>query len=159
MILITTITEIRNILEEHRQNGKSIGFIPTMGALHEGHMALVEQCVEECDITVTSIFVNPTQFNESSDLKYYPRTLESDLKLLEKAKCQIVFFPPVEEMYPPGLQTKVDLDFQGIDNAMEGDISTTTDPVVISRISSRLFGPLQATYLPSGDTTGQAYRH
>lgn len=121
MILITTIKEVRDLLEGHRQNGKTIGFIPTMGALHGGHMTLVEHSVRENDITVTSIFVNPTQFNESSDLKHYPRTLEHDLKLLEEANCQMVFFPSVDEMYPPGLNTKVDLDYKGIDGSMEGE--------------------------------------
>lgn len=121
MILITTVQEVQSYLNNLREEGKTIGFVPTMGALHEGHMSLIQDSNDGSDITLCSIFVNPTQFNESSDLVHYPRTLEQDLTLLEKNGCDIVFFPSVDEMYPADLDTKVNLDFQGVDKAMEGE--------------------------------------
>lgn len=120
MILVTTVKDLDLLLEPHRSS-KKIGFTPTMGALHGGHMSLIELSNERTDITVCSIFVNPTQFNQKDDLVKYPRTLESDLALLEKYGCDIVFFPGVEDVYPPGLETKVDMDYKGIDQAMEGE--------------------------------------
>ncbi len=121
MIIATTLAEIQELLDQSREAGKSIGFVPTMGALHEGHMALVQAAKAQCDIALVSIFVNPTQFNESSDLEKYPRTLESDMELLDLNSCDLLFFPKVDDMYPVGLDTKVNIDFQGIDTAMEGE--------------------------------------
>lgn len=83
-----------------KSEGKTIGFIPTMGALHYGHISLVESAMKQCDVAIVSIFVNPTQFNNSDDLLKYPRTLDSDLALLSSINCSIVFTPSVEEMYP-----------------------------------------------------------
>ena len=88
------------MLDECRAAGKSIGLVPTMGALHQGHASLVERSVKENDVTVVSVFVNPTQFNDKNDLKNYPRTLEADCALLEKVGATITFAPTVEEMYP-----------------------------------------------------------
>jgi len=120
MILITTVKD----LHQHYacvKGDRKIGFTPTMGALHNGHMSLIKRSVEENDLTACSIFVNPTQFNQKEDLVKYPRTLEADLQLLEENGCDIVFFPSVVEMYPEGLDTKVDMDYKGIDQAMEGE--------------------------------------
>lgn len=121
MIIATNVSEIQELLDHHKKAGRSIGFVPTMGALHEGHMALVTAAKDNCDIALVSIFVNPTQFNESSDLEKYPRTLEQDMSLLDENGCDVLFFPKVHEMYPDGLDTKVKIDFQGIDKAMEGE--------------------------------------
>lgn len=94
------IVDIQNELFEHRKHGKRIGLVPTMGALHEGHASLVRRCVADNDITVVSVFVNPTQFNDKNDLKNYPRNLDADCKLIDDCGADFVFAPSVEEMYP-----------------------------------------------------------
>jgi pantoate--beta-alanine ligase len=100
MQVFTKIVEIRNALEACRVGKKQIGFVPTMGALHEGHLSLVRNCLSHTDISVVSIYVNPTQFNDPNDLKNYPRNLQSDLEMLEKTGCAFVFAPGDQEMYP-----------------------------------------------------------
>lgn len=116
MIRIGTISRLREYLAA--QQGKTIGFVPTMGALHEGHLSLVERARKECAVVVVSVFVNPTQFNDPNDLKHYPRTPEADAALLEKAGADAVFMPAVEEIYPePDTRT---FDFGQIDKVMEG---------------------------------------
>lgn len=94
------IVDLQNQLFEDRKQGKEIGLVPTMGALHEGHASLVRRSVKENDITVVSVFVNPTQFNDKNDLKNYPRTLDADCKLLDECGADYVLAPSVEEMYP-----------------------------------------------------------
>ncbi|MCD8178981.1 MAG: pantoate--beta-alanine ligase [Tannerellaceae bacterium] len=100
MKVVNSIRELNQILAVIRENGGQIGFVPTMGALHEGHLSLVRESVRENDVNVVSIFVNPTQFNDKNDLVSYPRTLEADCRLLEAEGCDIVFAPSEEEMYP-----------------------------------------------------------
>ena len=100
MKVIHKIVDLQNELFTLRKQGKSIGFVPTMGALHEGHASLVRRSVQDNDVTVVSVFVNPTQFNDKNDLKNYPRDLEADCRLLETCKADFVFAPEVEEMYP-----------------------------------------------------------
>ena len=100
MRVINTINDLKLLLAENRRAGKSIGLVPTMGALHAGHASLVERAVKENDVVVVSVFVNPTQFNDKNDLKNYPRTLEADCALLEKIGATVAFAPSVEEMYP-----------------------------------------------------------
>lgn len=100
MEVINTIAELRDKLNKYRSEKKSIGLVPTMGALHEGHASLVDRSVKENDVTVVSIFLNPTQFNDKGDLERYPRTLEADCALLLEHGCTIVFAPSVEEVYP-----------------------------------------------------------
>lgn len=99
-------------------NAASVGLVPTMGALHEGHMSLVKRAVAENDLVVASVFVNPTQFNDKDDLARYPRTPEADIEMLQDAGCNIVFMPDVEEMYPEE-DTRV-FDFGSLGNVMEG---------------------------------------
>lgn len=116
MLVVETIKELKQELEKY--NSKNIGFVPTMGALHDGHISLVKRSVEENDVTVVSVFVNPTQFNDKADLERYPRTEEADKKLLNAAGCDIVFMPKVEEMYPEE-DTRV-FNFGCIETVMEG---------------------------------------
>lgn len=100
MKVIERIVELQNELFDLRKQGKSIGLVPTMGALHEGHASLVARSLKENDVTVVSVFLNPTQFNDATDLKNYPRTLDADCKMLESMGTDYVFAPAVKEMYP-----------------------------------------------------------
>lgn len=118
MLIIHKISELQSQLQTERQKGHTIGLVPTMGALHEGHASLVRRSVSENDVTVVSIFLNPTQFNDKSDLERYPRTLEADCQLLEQCGAQIVFAPSVEEIYPePDTRT---FSYPPTDSVMEG---------------------------------------
>lgn len=101
-----------------KTDGKSIGFVPTMGALHQGHLSLIEESNKENDVTVVSIFVNPTQFNNQNDFEKYPRILSDDIEKLKKVNCDIVFVPSNEEMYPE--EDKREFDFGNLDKVMEG---------------------------------------
>lgn len=114
----TTINELESALERERRNGKRVGFVPTMGALHPGHISLIERCARENDCCVASIFVNPTQFNDPKDLETYPRTPEKDFKMLERGGCTYLFEPSVDEMYPSP-DTRV-FDFGDLGSVMEG---------------------------------------
>ncbi len=118
MKIISSISALKTILRQEGASGKSIGFVPTMGALHAGHINLVERSKKENDLTVTSIFVNPTQFNNPEDLKKYPKTLEHDCELLTPAGCDYVFAPSAEEMYAnlPNLS----FHFGNLETVMEG---------------------------------------
>lgn len=118
MKVINTIKELKTLLGECRAAGKSIGLVPTMGALHAGHASLVDRAVMENDVVVVSIFVNPTQFNDKNDLKNYPRTLEADCALLEKIGAAVAFAPEVEEMYPTEDTRR--FSFAPLDTVMEG---------------------------------------
>ncbi len=100
MKVFTKIADLQNALFDDRKQGRSIGLVPTMGALHEGHASLVRRSVAENDITVVSVFVNPTQFNDQNDLKNYPRDLDADCRLLEECHADYVLAPTVDEMYP-----------------------------------------------------------
>ncbi len=120
MRVLTNINSLNQLLEKSRVSNKNIGFVPTMGALHDGHLSLVKLAQKDCDVVVCSIFVNPTQFNDSNDLKNYPNTIEEDIKLLEKSSCDILFLPNLTEMYPQGLITK-QFQLNGIDKVLEGE--------------------------------------
>lgn len=118
MKIIQKTSELEAVLAEERSAGKKIGLVPTMGALHAGHASLVERAVAENDCTVVSVFVNPTQFNDPTDLKNYPRTLEADCTLLESLGADIVFAPTVEEAYPEPDNRR--FSYPPIDTVMEG---------------------------------------
>lgn len=120
MILFSTIKETRSWLDQVRSDGKTIGFVPTMGALHEGHLNLVRRAKQENDICVGSVFVNPTQFNNKEDLEKYPRNLARDAGMLEENGCDLLFAPEVEEMYPDGGKNLLQLDFGPLGEVMEG---------------------------------------
>lgn len=117
MILVKTVKELQQKLNNFRELG-TVGLVPTMGALHAGHLSLVEKAAAENAMVVVSIFVNPTQFNDSGDLERYPRTLESDLKLLETTGCHLVFTPKVDEVYPEPDTRK--FNFGELETVMEG---------------------------------------
>lgn len=102
------------------KKNRSVGFVPTMGALHHGHISLVNAAKKQCDIVVVSIFVNPTQFNEKSDLDKYPRTFNEDLSLLKDAKVDFLFYPTEKAIYPKNLKTNVKIDLGKLDKVMEG---------------------------------------
>lgn len=120
MKIFTRTAAIDKYLALCQGAGKSVGFVPTMGALHDGHLSLVSASKENNDITVCSLFVNPTQFNDAEDLEKYPRNHDIDLRMLMDAGCDIAFLPSVLEVYPPGLHTKVDVDLRGLDERLEG---------------------------------------
>ncbi len=113
-----SIVELQNELFDARKQGKSVGLVPTMGALHDGHASLVKRSVKDNDVTVVSVFVNPTQFNDKNDLKNYPRTLDSDCILLESCGADYVFAPSVEEMYPTPDTRQ--FEFPPVSTVMEG---------------------------------------
>lgn len=118
MKLFRSIVELQNELFEVRKQGKSVGLVPTMGALHEGHASLVKRSVAENDVTVVSVFLNPTQFNDKSDLERYPRTLDSDCELIDACGGNYVFTPSVDEMYP--VKDERQFDFPPVTSVMEG---------------------------------------
>jgi pantoate--beta-alanine ligase len=113
MLVFNKIISLQNFLHS--------GFVPTMGALHEGHLSLVKRSKSENDITVVSIFVNPTQFGDADDYKNYPNTPDSDLEMLRRIQCDAVFAPEVDEMYPDDENKLTDFDFGTLDKAMEGE--------------------------------------
>ncbi|MCS6796021.1 MAG: pantoate--beta-alanine ligase [Raineya sp.] len=118
MLHFYEISPLQNFLWQVRKEGKKIGFVPTMGALHEGHLSLIRRCKQENDVVVCSVFVNPTQFNNPEDLAKYPRTLEKDAQMLEKAGCDILFAPNENVMYPQ--KTTLNFYFGHLENVMEG---------------------------------------
>jgi len=109
MKLVRTIADLRKEVRDTRKQGKSIGFVPTMGALHEGHLSLVRTAKAQTDFVVVSIFVNPTQFGPNEDFHRYPRPLEADVNLCTQANADLLFNPSVEEMYPAGFSTTVEV--------------------------------------------------
>lgn len=123
MLVLSTIAELAVQLPNLLASGKTVGLVPTMGALHAGHLSLVEQARRECDVVAASIFVNPTQFGPKEDLSRYPRPLEQDLAQLQKVGADLVFTPTAAEMYPPGSSTLVDVG--PISQPLEGQFRPT----------------------------------
>lgn len=142
MKVLRTVGELRQAMESHRNAGQTIGLVPTMGALHAGHLSLMERSCRDNDITVASIFVNPTQFNNATDLKTYPRTEEKDCALLEKAGVDYAFVPSVEEIYPKP-DTRV-FDLGAVAEVMEGAMRPGHFNGV-AQIVSRLFSYVNPT--------------
>ena len=122
MKIFYTKAALNAYLDAQKKN-KQIGFVPTMGALHEGHLSLLKKCKEENDISIVSIFVNPTQFDNSADLVKYPKTFQEDTKLLESVQCDVLFAPDVKEIYAENI-TATSFDFDGLEQEMEGRFRT-----------------------------------
>jgi pantoate--beta-alanine ligase len=120
MLVFKKVADLQRWRARMRAEGQQIGFAPTMGALHDGHLELLRMAQRDGCRAVASIFVNPTQFNDPKDLEKYPRTPEKDTALLLSAGCAALFMPPVEEVYPPGSNVRISLDFNALDKVMEG---------------------------------------
>lgn len=122
MYIFRRAADLQAFLQKRRTHGRSVGFVPTMGALHRGHLSLVDRAQTENQLTVASIFVNPTQFNQAEDLQLYPRTPGKDCELLAEVGCGLVFLPTVAEVYPHGPEHRDhEFDFQGLDSRLEGE--------------------------------------
>ena len=154
MKLIQTINELRAELDVLRKAGKTIGLVPTMGALHAGHASLVKRAVAENDVVVVSDFVNPTQFNDKNDLLKYPRTLEADCKLLEACGASFVFAPSVEEIYPEPDTRQ--FSYAPLDTVMVPSASIPTFPVTV--ILSPMAGARSAVY-PAAEDVRSRYAY
>ncbi|HVT86164.1 MAG TPA: pantoate--beta-alanine ligase [Chitinophagaceae bacterium] len=120
MILLKKTADLHNYIEEQRKKKLQTGFVPTMGALHAGHISLIKKSVSENDCTISSIFVNPTQFNDPNDFKKYPITIEKDIYQLETSGCDVLFLPTVEEIYPNGTGQKLTYDLGYLETVLEG---------------------------------------
>ena len=120
MILFKKSTDLRKYLDSQTKKQDTVGFVPTMGALHEGHLSLIKMSKKENQITVCSIFINPAQFNDPVDFKNYPETIEKDIALLDSVLCDILFLPDVEEVYPDGLNITKHYDLGTLETILEG---------------------------------------
>ncbi|MCF8238052.1 MAG: pantoate--beta-alanine ligase [Saprospiraceae bacterium] len=121
MLLIRNNAGLKVFIAQLQKNGQRIGFVPTMGALHEGHLSLIQQAAAQCDVVVCSIFVNPTQFNDPADLEKYPRPITRDIELLQATGCDVLYMPDVEDIYPPDLDTTLRLNPGKLIEVMEGE--------------------------------------
>lgn len=145
MKLIKGIAELVQFIDSEKKSDHTIGFVPTMGALHEGHLQLVRRAVAENDVAVVSVFVNPTQFNDKNDLAVYPRTLEADAALLESVGCAVVFAPEADEFYTKEeMEKRFEFDFGGLDEVMEGKFRPGHFNGVV-QVVSKLFGLVRPT--------------
>lgn len=120
MIIFKHTKDLVNYLQQINYSKRSVGFVPTMGALHQGHLSLVETAKANNGLVICSIFVNPTQFNNQDDLDKYPSTLDKDIELLERVGCDILFSPTFDDIYPDGADYKIEVDLKGLDLLMEG---------------------------------------
>ncbi len=139
-----------------KSKGKTVGFVPTMGALHDGHMELIKASKKKSDITVCSIFVNPTQFNNKEDLIKYPRTFERDKELLKNEGVDIIFYPTAEVVYPKGLDLSVDIDLEGLDTIWEGEFRPGHFKGVV-QVVKRLLDLVDPDYLFMGQKDFQQF--
>jgi len=143
MVQVTrTVAEIRDEVRMARRAGRRVGLVPTMGFLHEGHLSLIRRAAAECDLVIVSIFVNPTQFNDAADLEAYPRNEERDVTLAATAGATTVFAPPVEEVYPKGFATSVQL-HGPITETFEGAVRGPEHFWGVATVVTKLFGMVQ----------------
>ncbi|MBN8676153.1 MAG: pantoate--beta-alanine ligase [Chitinophagales bacterium] len=120
MIIFKKAADLGHYLAGQKKHNRSVGFVPTMGALHQGHISLLEASKKDNDITISSIFINPAQFNDPADFEKYPVTIEKDIYLLEKAGCDILFLPSVAEIYPDGFHNHKQYDLGKLETLLEG---------------------------------------
>ena len=151
---IETVEEMQKISSRFRKEGKLIGLVPTMGFLHEGHLSLVDKSKSICDITVVSIFVNPTQFSPNEDLKSYPRDFERDKKLLSQKSVDVIFYPSVEEIYTGDFQTNVEVLQKA--KILEGE-SRPSHFKGVTTIVSILFNSIKPDYAFFGQKDAQQF--
>jgi pantoate--beta-alanine ligase len=137
MNVLNTIAEVRATLKERRRAGQSIGLVPTMGAFHAGHLSLMRRAREECDVVVVSLFVNPTQFNDPSDLTAYPRDPDRDAALAAEIGVDYLFAPPAEEVYPRGFATTVSVG--GVTEPLEGAVRGRSHFDGVTTVVAKLF--------------------
>ena len=151
MKILRTVKDLKEFTLSLKNEGKTVGLVPTMGALHAGHISLVDRAVADNDATIVSVFVNPTQFNNPADLATYPRNEQADFELLEKANATAVFAPSVEEIYPEGEseQTHV-FDLGSVAEVMEGKFRPGHFQGV-AQIVSKLFRMVEPTYAYFGE--------
>ena len=154
MKIFRTRTEVHIYIERLKLEGKRIGFVPTMGALHEGHLSLINAASEKSDTVVCSIFVNPTQFNDKTDLENYPRPIQNDVQKLEDAKCDVLFVPEVSEMYDSSDKWHIEL--SNLDNILEGEIRPGHYQGV-TQIVKKLFDIIQPDYAFFGQKDFQQF--
>lgn len=157
MYLFKTIDALREYLDFQRPFGHSIGLVPTMGALHDGHLSLVRHAIKDCDCTVASVFVNPTQFNEAEDLQKYPRTPDKDIEMLLKVGCDVLFMPPVEEIYPENAPKPTVVDYGLLTKVMEGQFREGHFEGVV-QVVERLLRLVQANRIYMGQKDYQQFQ-
>jgi pantoate--beta-alanine ligase len=138
MRTLRTVAELRRMVRSARSGGARVGLVPTMGALHEGHLSLIRAARSECDLVVVSLFVNPAQFNESSDLEHYPRDERRDAELACDAGADVLFAPSVEEVYPAGFATTVEV--LGLTDVLEGEVRGSEHFRGVTTVVTKLFG-------------------
>ncbi len=141
MRTVRTVAELREALREPRRAGRRIGLVPTMGALHEGHLSLIDRAWASCDVVVVSLFVNPAQFDEAADLDAYPRDEAQDARLAEQAGASILFAPPPDEVYPPGFDTTVAVG--GVSAPLEGEVRGAAHFTAVATVVCKLLNMAQ----------------
>lgn len=151
MKLVHTVADLRSALRPARRTEQTIGLVPTMGALHDGHLSLIRRAREQCDVVVMSLFVNPSQFNELADLESYPRDHRRDADLAAGAGVDYLFAPGVEEIYPPGFASKVSV--EGVTEPLEGEDRGTAHFDGVTTVVAKLFNIVQpdVTYFGQKD--------
>lgn len=143
MKVIRRVAELRAILDEHRRDGRSIGFVPTMGFFHEGHRSLMRRARDASDVVVVSLFVNPTQFNDPADLEKYPRDEPRDFGIAADEGVDLMFAPPPEEVYPAGFSTTVSL--RGVSEPLEGESRGASHFAGVATVVAKLFNIVEPT--------------
>ncbi len=156
MKIFDTFQTLSEALAQERSGNKTIGFVPTMGALHDGHLSLIGNAAKLSDIVLCSIFVNPTQFNDPEDLKKYPRNVERDIALLEKNNCSMVLLPGEKDVYPDGFEMRT-FDFDGLDKVMEG-ASRPGHFQGVANVVYRFFDAIEPDYAFFGEKDFQQLR-
>jgi pantoate--beta-alanine ligase len=151
--IVTSIGEVRRLLDAARGARRTVGFVPTMGALHEGHLSLIRRAKSACDTVVVSVFVNPIQFNEASDLAAYPRDLDTDAQLASSAGADLLFAPEVHEMYPAGFQTSVVV--KNVATTLEGASRGASHFDGVTTVVAKLLNIVQPTVAYFGQKDAQ----